>query len=343
MANRRVTMNQSASVELISLFKHQLRMSRLRADELCLVVTDTAFNPVYADACMGAALDLGAEAYKIVLPFDSQLPHKSLGAAMREADLFFYSTTHTLHYSEEMRQGLAAGMRAVMAVQPLSVLARLKGDAEVARRSKVGAELLRAANHIRITSPAGTDLTMRREGRPVLANYGFSDEAGHLDFWGGGMVQTAPLEGTMEGRMVLDRGDLMFYIGRYVDQPVIVTFESGRVVAIEGGLDAFLLRKSLESYEEESAWMAGHIAWGTDRRAQWVAQAMQGPEPGSSAADAESYYGNVQIEIGSNNDVAFQGQNRSKAHLGHCMLNCSLFLDHQPVIRDGKFISPTLQ
>jgi len=230
-----------------------------------------------------------------------------------------------------------------MAVQPLQTMARLKGDPEVVRRTKTGAALLRKANRIRITSDVGTDLVMERGNRPALAHYGLADEPGHLDFWGVGMVETAPLEGTVEGTMVLDTGDQMFYLARYVESPIKITFKEGRVVDIQGGVDAFLLRKHLEYFNEDSAWMAGHLTWRTDRRAMWTAQALQFPETGSSPADAESYYGNVEIELGANNDVTFQGKNRSRAHLGHCMLNCSLYLDETQILDHGEFILPELQ
>ena len=336
-------MNSQFVPELIGLFKHQLRLSKVKAGELILVVTDTAFNPVYADACVGAATDLGAETYKITLPHSGSLPKKSWGSAFREADLIVYSSTHTLHYSEEMRTALDSGARALMVVSPLQAMERLKGDLEVARRTKAGAALMHKANKIHITSDAGTDLTMERGERPVLAHYGLADEPGHLDFWGAGMVETAELEGSLEGTMVLDLGDQMFYLARYVESPVKVTFRNGCVSNIQGGVDAFLLRKHLESFHEDSALMAGHMGWGTDRRALWAAQALQFPEPGSSSADAEAYYGNVQIEIGSNNDVNFRGRNMSRAHLGHCMLNCCLYLDERLIINHGEFVPEELR
>lgn len=343
MSNRRNSVNTSAVPELIGLFKHQLRMSNLKQGEVCTVITDSAFNPVYSDAFVGAALELGAETYKIILPFLGPIPSKSFGPALQEADLIVYSTTHTLHYSEEMRIALRSGARALMAVIPLNAMERLRGDPEVIRRTKAGAEKMSKANQIRVTSDAGTDLTMERGDRPVLAHYGVADASGHLDFWGAGMVETAELEGSLEGDMVLDVGDQMFYFARYVESPLKITFRRGRVASITGGIDARLLRKHLESFNEENAWMAGHMGWGTDKRALWAAQTLQLPEPGSSSADAEAYYGNVQIEIGSNNDVNFCGKNASKAHLGHCMLNCSLYLDNEKIIDHGQFLPTDLR
>ena len=138
--------------------------------------------------------------------------------------------------------------------------------------------------------------------------------------------------------MVLDIGDQIFYMARYVESPVKITFKEGCIVDIKGGVDAFLLRKHLESFNEENAWMAGQISIGTDRRALWAAQALQFPEPGFSGGDAESYYGNVQVEFGSNDDVNFCGLNRSRAHLGHCMLNSSLYLDDELFIDNGEYV-----
>ncbi len=343
MANRRTLMTHTSIPELIGLYKHQLKMSKLEPGELCLVVTDMAFNPAYADACMGAAADLGAEILKITLPYKGQLPSKAWGAAISEADLVVYSTTHTLHYSKELRNALDGGTRIMMAVQPLHTMERLKGDLQVKYRTIAGAKLLRKAKNIHITSKVGTDLIIERGNRPVLSHYGIADEPGHLDFWGVGMIETALLEGNMEGTMVLNTGDQLFYLARYVEKPIKVTFEAGRIVDIQGGVDAFLMRKHLESFNEENAWNTGHLTIGADRRALWTAQALQFPEAGFSPADAESYYGNIQIEIGSNDDISFQGKNRSHAHLGHCMLNCNLYLDDTLFINEGEFVQPDLQ
>ena len=313
MSHKRIMMNSSILPELVELFKHQLKYCYLKSGELCLSVTDMAFNPLYSDACFGAALGLGAEVVKLTLPYNHPVPSKGWGSCIQDADLIVYSTTHTLHYSEEIREALKNGKRVLMAVQPLHTLYRLKADQEVLNRTKKAAEYLKETNQIRIVSDEGTDLVMERGDRPILAHYGVADEPGHSDFWGVGMVETAPLEGSLEGTMVLNTGDQMFYLARYVESPVKIFFKEGLIVDIKGGLDAFLLRRHLESFDEENAWKAGHISMGTDKRALWTAQVVQFPEPGFSGGDAESFYGNIQVEIGSNDDVNFCGKNRSKA------------------------------
>ncbi|HBY95749.1 MAG TPA: hypothetical protein DEP84_17645 [Chloroflexi bacterium] len=343
MAYEPRNLGTAAAAELIGLWKQELRMCNLQPGELCIVVTDTAYNPVIADACLGAALDTGAEAYKMTLPHTYPLPSRSLCEAWKAADLIVYPTTHGLHSRQEMREALDSGTRALMTVQPLQVLRRMVADSDVIRRTKAGAKMVEAARTIRITSEMGTDLFMDKTGRPGVANYGAADEPGHLDFWGSGMVEFAQLEGTLEGQLVLNTGDICFHLGRYIDRPVTITFREGRAVKFEGDVDAFIIENHLKSFNDPNALTAGHTSWGTDPRALWSGLAIQFPDSGAGGGDSEAHYGQVEIEIGSNNDILFKGKNATKAHLGLCSLNCSLWLDDKQIIDHGEFVPEELR
>jgi 2,5-dihydroxypyridine 5,6-dioxygenase len=251
-------------------------------------------------------------------------------------------TSFTLHYRPEIRAALDGGARVLAAMQPAAVLARLPFDPEVRRRVTAGAALLDQAREIRITSAAGTDLVMDKTGRRALANYGAADRSGELDFWTAGMVQAAQLEGTLEGRLVLDTGDCCFRLGRFIEAPTAIVFERGRAVAFEGGRDAERIRAELEAGGDDAAFMAGHMAWGMDARAEWGPQVFARPDDGGGA-QIEAFDGNVQIEIGSNDDVAFGGRNRTSVHLGLCIRHASLWLDGTPVIAGGRFVPESLR
>jgi 2,5-dihydroxypyridine 5,6-dioxygenase len=342
MSYARTETGPAAATDLVALFMHQLAACRLASGELCLCITDTAWNPACAAACMAAATALGAETAQLVFAAGRPVPARALAGACGAADLIVYMTAFTLHYRPEIRAALDRGARVLCAMQPLHVMRRLTADADVRRRTRAGAALLDAAREIRITSDAGTDLVMDKTGRRALAHYGAADEPGHLDFWGGAMVQAAQREGTTEGRLVLDVGDCCFHLGRFVEQRTTITFRAGRAVDFAGGLDAILIRSELESAGDERAFLAGHMAWGTDRRAKWTQPIVQVPDAGGGGADSEGFYGAVQVELGSNDDVAFGGANRSNAHLGLCLRNASLALDGRPVIVRGAFVDPDL-
>jgi 2,5-dihydroxypyridine 5,6-dioxygenase len=343
MAYGELRLHPAALAELIPIFKRQLTHCRLQENERLVAVSDSSFHPFYASACMGAALDLGAETFQVLLPHGRPWSEETLRAAFGPADVIVYSTGHTLHYSNAMREALDAGKRALMAVVPLHVLERRIADPDVIARTKEGAKYLDRAATVQIRSAAGTDLSMSVEGRPGVASYGVADEPGHLDFWGAGFFQIAVVEGTMEGKLVLDTGDLIFHFGRHVDRPVTISFREGRTTSFEGGVEARLIRMLLESTGDPNAFMAGHIACGTDRRARWTAEIAQFPVAGGGGADAEAYYGNVQIEIGSNNDVMFRGKNAAPVHLGLCCLNCTLTADGVTILRDGELVPETLR
>jgi 2,5-dihydroxypyridine 5,6-dioxygenase len=324
-----------APIDLIPLFRHQLEGCRLQPGERCLVLTDSAHDPATSVACLRAALDLGAEALVVTIPADGGDPGAYLASLYRASQLIVVVTPTRVHYDPHLRSALDAGARALMAVQPNHVLERLRADPLVVERTRAGAARLARAQEVRITSAAGTDLTMRVGGRPALAHCGVADGPGQFDFWGGAMVEIAPHEGSAEGTLVLATGDHIFHLGRYIEQPLRLTIAHGRVVAIEGGLDAELLRRYLDDLHEDGARLVGHIAWGTDHRARWTAQLVQFPEVGSGNADAEGYLGSVQVQLGSNNDQYFCGSIDSAAHMGLAMLGASLALDGEPVIEAG--------
>ncbi len=343
MPDARSFSGEFAAADLTGLFRHQLEACRLAEGEECLCITDTAWNPAIAAACLTAALSLGANAHVLTFPASRAITERALASALAGADLIIYMSGFTLHYRPEVRAALARGARVLCVMQPVHVLQRLNADADVRRRAMAGAERLSAARRIKITSQAGTDLTMDKSGRPGLAAYGFADQPGHLDFWGGGMVQAAQIEGTTEGRLVLDVGDVCFMLARFVESPVEILFERGRVTAINGGLDAKLIRHCLDAAGDEGATLAGHMAWGVDRRARWLAPILDTPDQGGGGADSEAYLGNIQIEIGSNDDVIFGGKNRSAGHMGLCLLGANLWLDGEAIITDGRFVPPDLQ
>ena len=337
MPYARTTTGAHVAAELIGLYRHQLEACRLRPGESCLIITDTAYDPTPSATCLGAALALDANPAVLTLPFSRPFPGAALAATLAEADLIVGFTTHRMHYDPHVRAALDGGARALLAVQPQHVLQRLSADPDVVARTRLGAERLAAATTLSITSTRGTDLTMTVSGRPALAHCGVADEPGHFDFWGAAMVEIAPLERTVEGTLVLGTGDQIFHLGRYIDDEVWIRFEQGRAVSIEGGLDAVLLETHLKNYRDPNAFLAGHVAWGTDHRASWTAPLVQFPEAGAGNADTEGFLGSVQVELGSNDDQFFRGTIRSDAHVGLCLLEASVALDGERVIEAGSF------
>jgi leucyl aminopeptidase (aminopeptidase T) len=184
---------------------------------------------------------------------------------------------------------------------------------EVARLTAATAARLDGVDRVHIRSAAGTDLTFRLGGRPVLQDTGLLTAPGARGNLPAGEAFVAPLEETGEGRLVVDGslGDLL------LDAPVTLTFQEGRVVAVEGGEAAAQLRRRLQA--EPDAGMLGEFGIGTNPRARLRRRAMLD----------EKVLGTIHIALGGNQ--AFGGRNGAAAHYDCVVLEPIITLDGSPM------------
>jgi len=100
---------------------------------------------------------------------------------------------------------------------------------------------LEGKKEIHIRGRAGTDLRLRVEGRPWLSDT-LPLEAGDGQNFPSGEVFVAPLKDGADGVLVADL-TIPYTVEGLVDAPVTLRFEQGRVVSIEGGRAAQMLRE----------------------------------------------------------------------------------------------------
>jgi hypothetical protein len=100
---------------------------------------------------------------------------------------------------------------------------------------------LEGKKEIHIRGRAGTDLRLRVEGRPWLSDT-LPLEAGDGHNFPSGEVFVAPLKDGADGVLVADL-TIPYTVEGLVDAPVTLRFERGRVVSIDGGRAAQMLRE----------------------------------------------------------------------------------------------------
>lgn len=100
---------------------------------------------------------------------------------------------------------------------------------------------LEGSKEVRIRGRAGTDLTLRVEGRPWKSD-ALPLAAGDGANYPGGEVYVAPLKDGADGVLVADL-TVPYTVEGLVDEPVTLRFERGRVVEISGGKAAQMLRE----------------------------------------------------------------------------------------------------
>jgi len=339
--------------ELVNLFKEELRHCNLKSGETVLIFSDSTTNREYPAAFFGAAQDLGAHVFEMRVPYlagkarsiskagrEDVLPPKGPIEAMKAADLVIDLASINWLYTEVHNEVLRSGTRTLMVHYPPDILRRLLPDDSVKRRTIAGANILKKGKRIRLTSPAGTDLTFDKTGRKAIGQYGASDVPGRWDHWPSGDVACAPLEDSTDGVLVIDKGDILLRINRYVSEPIRCEFRNARMTRIEGGLDALLMREYMETWKDDRIYIPAHVGWGTDHRAIWIELALPGQGGGK---DAESSYGTVLFGMGANYFVQFGGENVTEAHLDICLRNCSFWVDDLQILKDGKILPEELK
>ena len=324
-------MNYNITGELARLFKRELELCNVRQGETVVLHSDSYTYPHYPAAFMAAAIELGADVYQVVHPIG--IPERNVTEVWKAADMVVDLSSYPHAYFNILADALMAGTRILRVLDREEVLKRLFPSTEVRQRAEAGAKILQAGKKMRIRSEAGTDLIVDTSGRHADALYSVSDVPGRWDIWPCGLVCTTCIEDGAEGTLVLDRGDHMKVLDLYVREPVRMQVREGRIISIDGGLEAIRLRRWFEEFEDPNTYVIAHIGWGCEKRARWNT-------PGQ---DPEVYYGNMQIAFGSNYGHFLDGRNRAKGHIDLPCLNNSVWVDDVQVLEKGKFVRDELR
>ncbi len=341
--------------ELTQAWTRVLTLSRLEPGQGVTILTGSHTHPQTLSCATLAARSLGAVVTRLDLPpvngekSLSRDPLAYLGstpltgnfaamAALKASDLVI--DLMLLLFSPEQQEILEAGVKILLAVEPPEVLVRLTPTAEDRERVIAAASRIDAAHEMRITSPAGTDLRCALGQYPAIKEYGFVDEPGRWDHWPSGFTLTWPNEGSVEGRLVLDRGDILLPMKSYVQTPIEMTVTQGYVREISGGHDAELLIDYLESFEDPEGYAVSHMGWGLQSRARWSVLGLYDREQ-TIAMDARAFAGNFLFSLGPNTEVG--GTRQTACHIDIPMRNCTVALDGVAVVESGRLVAGLAQ
>src|SRR4029077_13757867 len=140
---------------------------------------------------------------------------------------------------------------------------------------RAAAKLLRGAKRMTVTSAAGSDLDIDMTGAPTVGIWGWTEKPGTLAHWPGGIVVSFPKANSVNGTLVLDRGDVNLTFKRYLESPVRLTLENDYVARIDGeGADAEMMRGYLAAWGDREAYAVSHVGFGMNRQARYEALAM---------------------------------------------------------------------
>ena len=301
----------------------------LQPGETLLVVTDDPTREV-GELFYEAACAMDHRALIMQMPKGSvagEEPPAPVAAAMKAADVALCPTAKSITHTNARIEAAAAGTRVItmpgITMDMLRDGAACADYAQVERRTRQLTERLTHAKHARIEKD-GHVLELALTGRDGVASPGVYREPGASGNFPSGEAYIAPLEDGANGTAVIDGS--MVGIGT-LTEPMTVTIENGRLTRIEGA-DAqgpYAERLSVLFEQPENGTIA-ELGIGTNEAAKLCGIILED----------EKLYGTVHIAFGTN--TSFGGITKADCHLDGIILNPTLYLDDECVIRKGEFL-----
>lgn len=298
--------------------------------ERFVIVVDTRTDPEIPEAIARAALSVGGDPVVVTIAPRARSgaePPGPAAAAMAGADVVLCAASTSLYHTAAKARAQQAGARGDFNA-PYRADAWRNGAMTadflaVRRQAERLAELWRTTREVRVTSPAGTDLVARVEGRaPMAWLTGICRNPGEASALPGGEVSLPPLEGTAEGVVVWER--VASDLGA-IEDPVRIQVAAGRAVAFSGGEQADRLRE-----------LVAHI-----RDADNIGEIGIGLNPAARISDditeSKKALGTVHIALGDSANE-YGGLVECEVHLDGLVMSPTVEFDGTPVVVDGQHV-----
>ncbi len=345
-----MNMHTPVHAHWIDMFVEVFRLCGVQSGDACAVLSEVATRPELPLLSMLALQRIGARPFQLVMAgraVSTPVPVRSTGASDAIAGLapvvqalagsVFIAdcTVEGLQHTAELPQILKGGAR-ILAIshEHPEILERCLPRAEDEAPVRDAMRRLKLAKVMRVNSEAGTDLTIDLTGARIGGVWGFTSKPGSLSHWPGGLVLAFPAAGTVNGRLVLDRGDVNLTFKRYLQDPVTMRIEDDRAVVIEGdSVDAQMMRGYLEAWGDADAYAVSHLGWGLNRRARWDAMTFY-DKADFNGTELRAFAGNFLYSTGAN-EVAGR---HTLGHFDLPMRGCTVSLDGDVVVRSGLLV-----
>jgi leucyl aminopeptidase (aminopeptidase T) len=258
-----------------------------------------------------------------------QEPPKPVSSAALGADIWFnFSVAYQL-YSPAFHQAIENGCIYVeLTGMDVDMLVRTIGQVDYPPMQKMASvlyDLSQAAKTVRLTAPAGTDLSMKVDPAGDLFWEDPPTEGGYPQMLGGQSGFMAFRE-SYQGVLVIDGTIWPPSSLGILQNPVRLEIESGYIKKIEGGAEALAYERWLGSFDHPEAYLMDHACYGFNPGVM---------KPTGRILEDERVFGCMQFGIGAT-------EYGSPAHSDGVVLNPSVWLDDVQIEKEGVYVHPTL-
>jgi leucyl aminopeptidase (aminopeptidase T) len=258
-------------------------------------------------------------------------PGAEVAEKLKTADVLIAITSYSLTHTKAREEATKAGVR--VASMPLFLIDMFYPEGpmtadytKVKEETEKLAKLVTDAREVVIKTPAGTDLKFSLKGRTGRVDAGIFTERGAWGNLPSGEAYVAPLEGTAEGRVVVEKG---WYAG--LTENMTLVFRDGEVVEVVGGGkvgDEYreLLKPGVDEEPYKSRRNFAELGIGTNPYAK---------RP-DNVLEAEKIKGTVHVAVGDSSHMG--GKVTSDLHQDFVLPKPDLYIDGKPIMKGGKII-----
>lgn len=334
----------------IDMFVEVFALCGVKPGDACAVLSETQSRAILPQLAELALARLGARSFHLVLParpLAAPVPVRSTGAsdaigrlepvvqALAASVFVVDCTIEGLQHAVELPRILQGGAR-VLAIsnEHPEILERCLPRAADEAVVRDAMRRLKSSREMQVSSAAGTELSIDLAGARVGGVWGFTSKPGSLSHWPGGLVLAFPAAGSVNGTLVLDRGDVNLTFKRYLQDPVRLVIENDHAVQVLGDhVDGEMMRGYFEAWADPQAFAVSHVGWGLNRGARWDAMTFY-DKADFNGTELRAFAGNFLYSTGAN-EVA------GRHTLGHFDLplrGCTVTLDGQAVVERGRLL-----
>ena len=332
------------SMELMStafkLVKDVLKVDR---NENVVITIDTTGDWRVAEAVAEATYIIGGKPLVLWYPSppavgkaaDPYLPLLPLAECVKNSDVWIEFNKSWLLYSTVYEEAIKANRTRYICLVGMNVdmMVRTIGRVnipviyEFQRRL---ADLTSKGRRVKITSPAGMNVEFENDpSRPVLIEGEVSGPGEYMLF---GQVDWAPVEESINGRIVFDGSMWPPHELGLLKEPVILDVEKGRIVRVSGGAEARIFERWIKSFSDEKMFCIAHLSYGCNPGAKLTGNILED----------ERVWGVVEWGIGSQSS-SFKGKlGLASSHTDGICLNPTVTIDGEKIIQDGEYVHQSL-
>ncbi|MFH0818290.1 MAG: aminopeptidase [Candidatus Micrarchaeota archaeon] len=299
-----------------------------KKSESVLIITDDEKKKI-GEAFYEGAKKVCSEVGLIVIKsrkYNREEPPSFVAEAMKRVDIVVMATTTSFTHTTARIEASKAGAR--IASMPGITEELIRMDFKVDYRdlfdySKKLLVKLKEVREVRVTTKLGTDITFSAQGRSFRGFHeGLFLEKGQYGNLPAGEIYIAPLEGTANGRIVVDAS--MAGVGK-LREKMRIEVRGGYATDILGGVQARKFKKFI---------------WGLGKNERNLAEFGIGTNPymrvtGEILGD-EKVRGTCHFALGDN--LGFGGKNKAKIHNDGVVRNPTIYADGKIVVKDGKLV-----